>query len=418
MNQILRLELSLISKVNFCLISLLPLSLVTGSLVSNSIVVLICLLFLIDVIIKKNAFFLNEKNFYFLIIINIYLILNSYFLSEYDLALLKSIGFLRFIILAYALAYYFKIYQKKILKIWFLFFILVSFDILFEYFNGFNILGFKAIYPGRIASFTGDELKIGGFYFGFIMLALSYLEGFKNRLFIFCAIVFFIISLLIGERSNFLKIFFMYILFFIFFYKETILKKIFFIVIFVFISSIIIFNSGSLKNKFYNQIYIKILNSKNNEDNLSQIIKKNQHFSHYYVASKILRDNLFFGSGFKTFRLESHKPKYKEDGIFSGTTHPHQFHFEILSELGIFGYLLIFSNLIYVLFIKFRHKNQLIKIASFLFLVASLIPILPSGSFFTSFGATIFFINYSFLIRSKDLNDINFSKLNEKKSST
>ena len=113
MNQILRLELSLISKVNFCLISLLPLSLVTGSLVSNSIVVLICLLFLIDVIIKKNAFFLNEKNFYFLIIINIYLILNSYFLSEYDLALLKSIGFLRFIILAYALAYYFKIYQKK-----------------------------------------------------------------------------------------------------------------------------------------------------------------------------------------------------------------------------------------------------------------------------------------------------------------
>ena len=141
------------------------------------------------------------------------------------MALLKSIGFLRFIILVYALAYYFKIYQEKILKIWFLFFVLVSLDILFEYFNGSNILGFKAIYPGRIASFTGDELKIGGFYFGFIMLAISYLEGFKNRLFLFCAIVFFIISLLIGERSNFLKIFFMYLLFFIFFYKETIFKE-------------------------------------------------------------------------------------------------------------------------------------------------------------------------------------------------
>ena len=80
MNQILRLELNLISKVNFCLISLLPLSLVIGSLISNSIIVLICSLFLIDVIIKKNVFFLNEKNFYFLIIINIYIILNSYFL--------------------------------------------------------------------------------------------------------------------------------------------------------------------------------------------------------------------------------------------------------------------------------------------------------------------------------------------------
>ena len=417
MNQILRLELNLISKVNFCLISLLPLSLVTGSLVSNSIVVLICLLFLIDVIIKKNAFFLNEKNFYFLIIINIYLILNSYFLSEYDLALLKSIGFLRFIILAYALAYYFKIYQKKILKIWFLFFILVSFDILFEYFNGFNILGFKAIYPGRIASFTGDELKIGGFYFGFIMLALSYLEGFKNRLFLLCAIVFFIISLLIGERSNFLKIFFMYILFFIFFYKETILKKIFFIVTFVFISSIIIFNSGSLKNKFYNQIYIKILNSKNNEDNLSQIIKKNQHFSHYYVASKILRDNLFFGSGFKTFRLESHKPKYQKE-VYGSSTHPHQIHFEILSELGLVGYILILSNLIILIINNFKTKINNYKKGAILFILASILPFLPSGSFFTSYGALIFFINYSFLIRSKDLNDINFSKLNEKKSST
>ena len=95
-----------------------------------------------------------------------------------------------------------------------------KFHILFEYFNGSNILGFKAIYPGRIASFTGDELKIGGFYFGFIMLALSYLEGFKNRLFIFCAIVFFIISLLIGERSNFLKIFLCIFCFLFFFTKR------------------------------------------------------------------------------------------------------------------------------------------------------------------------------------------------------
>ena len=414
MNQILRLELNLISKVNFCLISLLPLSLVTGSLISNSVIVLICSLFLIDVIIKKNVFFLNEKNFYFLIIINIYIILNSYFLSEYDLALLKSIGFLRFIILVYALAYYFKIYQEKILKIWFLFFVLVSLDILFEYFNGSNILGFKAIYPGRIASFTGDELKIGGFYFGFIMLAISYLEGFKNRLFLFCAIVFFIISLLIGERSNFLKIFFMYLLFFIFFYKETILKKIFFIVTFILISSIIIFNSGSLKNKFYNQIYIKIVNSINNEDNLIQIIKKNQHFSHYYVASKILKDNLFFGSGFKTFRLESHKPIYQKE-VYGSSTHPHQIHFEILSELGLVGYILILSNILILIINNLKTKKNNYTKGAILFILASILPFLPSGSFFTSYGALIFFINYSFLIRPKDLNDINFNKTEPKK---
>ena len=143
MNQFFRLNIKLIFKINFFLICLLPVSLVAGSLIGNSIVIIICLLFLIDIFLKKNLIFLNEKNFYFLLIINIYLILNSYFLSDYDLALIKSIGFLRFIILAYALAYYFIIYQKKILKIWFLFFILVSFDILYEYFIGSNILGLK-----------------------------------------------------------------------------------------------------------------------------------------------------------------------------------------------------------------------------------------------------------------------------------
>lgn len=207
----------------------------------------------------------------------------------------------------------------------------------------------------------------------------------------------------------------MYILFFIFFYKETILKKIFFIVTFIFISSIIILNSGSLKNKFYNQIYIKIVNSKNNEENLIQIIKKNQHFSHYFVASKILKDNLLFGSGFKTFRLESHKPIYQKE-VYGSSTHPHQIHFEILSELGLVGYILILSNLLILIINNFKTKIDNYTKGAILFILATILPFLPSGSFFTSYGALIFFINYSFLIRPKDLNDINFNNTEPKKN--
>ena len=358
MNQFFRLNINLISKINFFLICLLPVSLVAGSLIGNSIVIIICLLFLIDIFLKKNLIFLNEKNFYFLLIINIYLILNSYFLSDYDLALIKSIGFLRFIILAYALAYYFIIYQKKILKIWFLFFILVSFDILYEYFIGSNILGFKASYSGRIASFTGDELKIGGFYFGFIMLALSYLKNNKNKSFIICVFLFFIISLFIGERSNFLKVFLMYILFFVFFYKVSLLKKFFFIIIFVLISFLIVMNSSYLKHKFYNQIYLKILDTNKNSNNVKQIVEQNLHLRHYYVASKIFKDNLVFGSGFKTFRIESHKQKYKKD-VYGSSTHPHQIHFEILAELGLVGYFLIISNLLFLLTINLKQKKTI-----------------------------------------------------------
>ena len=35
---------------------------------------------------------------------------------------------------------------------------------IFEYIFGYNTLKFKSPYYGRLAGFTGDELKIGGYY--------------------------------------------------------------------------------------------------------------------------------------------------------------------------------------------------------------------------------------------------------------
>ena len=57
---------------------------------------------------------------------------------------------------------------------------LINNDILFEFFVGKNILGFESTYGGRIASFTGDELKIGGFYFGFLFICLAIFEDKKK----------------------------------------------------------------------------------------------------------------------------------------------------------------------------------------------------------------------------------------------
>ena len=75
--------------------------------------------------------------------------------------------------MAYAISYYFEKFKIKILRNWFLFFLLVTIDLAIEFIFGKNILGFESSYPARLASFTGDELKIGGYYFGFIFLALS-----------------------------------------------------------------------------------------------------------------------------------------------------------------------------------------------------------------------------------------------------
>lgn len=399
-----------IQNLNIFLISILPLGLIIGTLVSNSIIFLICFFFICDLTIKKSFFYLNQKNFYFLIIIYVYLILNSYFISENHESLIKSFGFLRFIILTYAISYYFIEKGNKILKIWTLFFIIVSFDILFEYVFGKNILGFESQYPARIASFSGDEMKIGGYYFGFILLSLFYLKKYRENLFLIFLVIFFVISLLIGERSNFMKIFIMYFLFLIFFYNISSLKKLFAITLFFIISISIIIKTPGLKSKFYNHIVdqelFENIQMKNKDIDYMKVISNNRHLSHYYVAIEIFKDNKLFGSGFKSFRIESPKKKYQKNGVFGASTHPHQFHFEILSELGLVGYILIFSNLIYILFKRFDYNKDLIRTGALLFILSSLIPILPSGSFFTSYGATIFFINYSFLIQTKDLNKI------------
>ena len=63
-------------------------------------------------------------------------------------------------------------------------------------------------------------------------------------------------------------------------------------------------------------------------------------------------------------------------------THPHQIHFEILSDLGIVGYFLILLNIIKLLFKQRKIKLDEIRYGSILFVIAYLTPIIPSGSFF------------------------------------
>ena len=93
MNQFI-INMKNINYINFLLISLLPIGLLVGSLVSNTIVLLIVILFLMEMRNRNNFFFVKDINFYFLLLINFYLILNSILISENDQSLVKAIGFL------------------------------------------------------------------------------------------------------------------------------------------------------------------------------------------------------------------------------------------------------------------------------------------------------------------------------------
>ena len=412
-----------LTKINIFLIILLPVSLLTGSLILNLNIFLIVFFFLIDCKKRNNFLLFKEKSFIFLLIIWLYLIFNSIYVGDTSDSIIRAMGFIRFIFLTYAIFFYLnldnKIYENLIFKYWIYLFLVVSVDIIFESIFDKNILGNQSNYPGRLASFTGDELKIGGYYFGFISLALSYIYN-RNKNFFFIAFILFLtLSLLIGERANFIKIFIIYIMFLIFIFEISNLKKIIALISLCVITSVIILNVSGFESRFYNQVFNKI----NKADKISlkklkpEELLKNLHFSHYYTAINIFKHNPIFGVGMKEFRIESKKKKYSPiSGAYGLGMHPHQVHFEILSELGIIGYMLIISNLFYTIINALKNndnKNIFIKVA-IIFIVVSFIPLIPSGSFFTTYGATIYWINYSLLIatliKKKNLEKILLTK--------
>ena len=150
MNQLIKDKKYLFSKFNYFFITILPITLLAGSLISNLAIILIGLFFIFDLIDRKNNFILKDKNFYFLILIYFYLILNSLFISSNPEAFYKSLAFIRFILLAYALNFYFEIFNRSFLKIWALIFIIVTLDIFIEFSFGKNIFGYESNYYGRL----------------------------------------------------------------------------------------------------------------------------------------------------------------------------------------------------------------------------------------------------------------------------
>ena len=102
------------------------------------------------------------------------------------------------------------------------------------------------------------------------------------------------------------------------------------------------------------------------------------------------------------------KKYYNKDILYSKTrqtTHPHQLHLEFLSETGIFGSIflafMIISSIIAGIKNYIKSRN-LYCLSSLLFFCASTLAILPAGSFFTTYGAAIFWINYGiFMAKNK-----------------
>lgn len=391
---------------NFILLIAFPIFFLTGTFILEIAVALISINFLIYSYLKKDWKWLKQTEFKILFIFYLYLLFNLINSLEPLLSFNRSIFFFKFIIFIYAVKEILIDEKKKnkIFFFWLLTIIFISLDVNLEFFTGKNILGNSSEYQGRIASFLNKELKIGSFLYSIYLPVFAYfLIIYKKKHVFFYVILFgvffiFFSIILTGEKSTTIKAFFCFFVFLVLIQNYISEKK--FIIIFLSLMAIFFYFK---RNNFLITKPIIILYQ--TEFNISQYLKKNLHGSHYDTAWKIFKNYPFFGIGIKNFRIECNKEIYYNPNFdlseYRCSTHPHQVYLEFLSELGIFGFIIFFcflGNILFRSFYIYKKNNDIVLLSLLLFICATFIPLIPTGSFFTSFNASLFWLNISILL--------------------
>tara|TARA_B100000989_G_C19522902_1_gene465189 strand:+ start:479 stop:1777 length:1299 start_codon:yes stop_codon:yes gene_type:complete len=409
------------------LIFLLPICLIVGSAFVNFILTLIFFIFFFDIIKKKDFKIFQISWIKLFLAFWFYTLILSFFATDVIISLKNSFSQIRFLTLVLF------IYKNLEMKSYLIFIfisllsiIFVSIDNNIQFFTGLDIFGFPAegyvydvrtfnlrestVYDiGRLSGPFKDELIPGAYLLKMSIIGLCYIFSVFKNLNKFKQILFFLLTLFLiesiiitGERtSSIIFVLFLFILFI----RITSFKKVFFVSILItFFISISILNSGFLKMRVNDTV--KIVSDYNNS-------------SYGRLASSafaLSKENIMFGSGLKNYRIDCQKlidPIPSHEFSYCSPTHPHNTLLELLSETGIVGTILYISFLI-IFFTEtskrlnknLHKKNKLNYFGLITFIILSLLPILPSGSLFTTWNGTFFWLVISvafFLSKEKKI---------------
>ena len=198
-----------------------------------------------------------------------------------------------------------------------------------------------------------------------------------------------------GERTSFIIICVLSLFTIISIYKKNLFKI--FLIIIIVIPGLYL-NSSEFEKKRYQELFHITKNY--NESSYGRLARS---------SIEIFKQNYIFGVGIKGFRLECPKIKdtKKENPHPPCSSHPHNGPLELLSEIGITGTLIFIIFLFFILRkvymdFKLKRSNHLFIISSnLIFLIIPcfyLLPILPNGSFFTSWNGTFFWFSLGLML--------------------
>ena len=384
----------------FFILLIFPLIIILGNLAINLIFIISVFSFSLN--LKENLKYYNNLFVKFVFFFFIALLITVFFSTNSINSLPRVIKLLFVIallieVLRITHKYNFKIFEN-IFFLWTIIFIIVLFDCYFEIIFGFNLIGNKSLLSTRISSFFGEELVVGSFIFCFAIYAISFLiyRKVNTNVIILFLILILIGSFLIGERSNFIKLFFSIIIIVFTSLNIARFKKILYFSLLLLSLTFIFSINEKIQYRYYHEIKIVFEN-----DGLKKYLKESQYGAHQNTAINIFKKYPLFGVGIKNFRNESLKEDYIDESYKSNSrrfaTHPHQVHLEFLSETGLFGYIafliFIISSIVYSIINNFK-KPSLFRQAAILYVIFSLLPVIPSGSFLSTFNSSFFWLSY------------------------
>ena len=429
--------------INF-LFSFIPISFIAGNLILNINI----LLFIIFTIFfyGKDLFTLNFNVLdkiivvFFTFTILTGVINNLYFkpenlLEEFTI-IIKTILYLRFLLFYFAIRI---LINRDIInfKSFFIFSSICTYfvclDLIYQFNFGKDIFGYMSLDSRRMSGPFGENERIAGSYIQRFSLFMFFLIPFflknKNKTYLYLVLLISLILIIVGLiiAGNRMPLILFIILIFSYFAFNKKMRKFsllfvsFFLIIFITfwnLNSNVKMHFGSFKTKVIEIIEFasdvirqdkksKFIETKDDESQLYRysiivdgktMLPPNNHVKEFNSGYQTWLENKYFGGGIKSFRYNC--------VTFNCSTHPHNYYLEILSELGIIGFILLIIIFLKVLYVSFLKKlisktglnyDQAVIPFVFLFLI-EIFPIKSTGSFFTTGNATYIFLIMSVTI--------------------
>ncbi len=414
-NKIIFLE-----RIVLILVLLLPLALSLSIFIADlftSIIALIVLYWLF----KNKEFIELVKNIYkplsIILVFYFFIIVSLIFSHDFNKSFLPSFFYFRYFFLS--LAIFFLIYKFEFLKRLILYSLLILIGIIsihsvVELLKIKNIFGLSLssyrIDTGTtyfITSFFDDEKKLGSFIVRLLPLIISLIviSDFKFTKKIDINFIILILSGTLIFLSSERVAFFLFIFFFLFLFKFLKKKLLISISIILMILSVFIFEKQLIEKYVYATLtqfgITKSYNLNDEAGNFIPIWKEinfskinyisDEHQKLFKSGIEIFKLNPLTGSGIKTYHRYCKNLKEEKSLDIKCSSHPHNTYIQILSDIGLFGALVIFLIFIYIFSINLKillsQNPSNIKKSFFILnlgILMNLMPLIPSGSFFNN----------------------------------